>query len=160
MKKLLTLLAVLGFGLANLAHGQNRILDTGNQYFSITNFGPGPATLSNLTGLPLGTWPEAAGTGELALKVLVINPITSGSGASTGYQRTLTISTLTSSGSITAGSKSVSFLVVSGSLNLISTGTVTLSSGQSWNQSVAPDTFPAFTYTISSGGTVSEILSR
>lgn len=163
MKKRLTLLAVLGFG-ATLAQAQNRILDTGNQYFNITNFGPGPATLSSLGGLPLGTWPEGTGTGELGLKVVVLNPSTGGTSTSTvivsGRQRGITFSTLTTSGAFSAGVKSLDIMCLSGTFTFTDGTTVTLTSGQSFGRSVAPDTLPAINYTISTGGTTQAITTQ
>lgn len=149
-RNLLILAAAVLVAVGGEARGQNRILDSGNQFFSITNFGPGPATLSNMTGLPLGTVPEASGTGELALKVMVVGT-TSGGGGS-GTQRTASVTTVSSSGTVAAGARKLTFVLSPDFTGTILTGTFSGATDAAIPfDAPAGDTVGAIPYTISAG---------
>lgn len=149
-RKLLILAAVLVATVGGEAsvQAQNRLLTSGNGFFSITNFGPGPATLSNMTGLPLGTFPEGNATGELALKVLVVNGGANGGGT----QRTPTISTASSTGTVAAGAKKLTLVFSSDFAGTVLGAAFSGAADKSIDLN-APDndTLAAVAYTVSAG---------
>lgn len=111
------------------------------------------------------TGTTAFGNPIVELKVRV-----SGTGATTvsgtsavlasGVARTLLISTVTTSGTLASGVKSLDVLVLSGTLGLVATGTTNIVVGQTYSLSVAPDTLPALPYVVSASGTAQIITTR
>lgn len=152
-RKLLILAAVFVAAVAGgeaTVQAQNRLLSPANQFFSITNFGPGPTTLSNLTSLPLGTYPETSATGELALKVLVVNPITTGTGG--GAQRVATVTTVSTSGTVAAGARKLTLVLSPDFTGTILTGTFSGAVDAAVPfDAPAGDTVGAIPYVISAG---------
>ena len=83
---------------------ENKILDSSNSTIDVENLFGQPLPGATFHGLPLGT-ADGTPTGEIVLKV---SQVTSGGGSSS--QRTPTISTVTTSGSVAAGTKEVEFI--------------------------------------------------
>lgn len=84
----------------------NRILDSSNATLGVSNLAGGPNPTQVFTGVPIGAASDST-TGELGVKVHVISSVAPGGG---GSEITPTMTLVTTSGSVAAGSRALTFV--------------------------------------------------